>query len=103
MTAKPMTAKELDEMRARALCLDDDAARCAGGCIPTRDGTCHYLSNARAVREADEAAGLATVATVATMEMLVSMSEADKGPTAKYTNLMWEAAIAAGRIRECGE
>ncbi len=71
MTNTPETVEELDKGRARAMCLTDEP-RCADGCIPMKNGECHYLSYARAIRESDQAASVVPVPVEATLDMQIA-------------------------------
>lgn len=104
-----MTAEELDEMRARKMaehCYPPEAEGFEHFYLLTRDTT--WRKQARAIREADEAAGLKIVPGEATKEMVRAFT-GDQGcePTWGLASMGTantveglNAAIAAGAIRE---
>ena len=115
MTDTPKTAEELDEMRARALHDYTEKgfpARVRTGWDGATGGSkVVYRNRARALREADEAAGLKIVPAKATEEMVRAFT-GDQGcePTWGLASMGTantvedlNAAIAAGAILEDGK
>ena len=116
MTDTPKTAEELDEMRARVLCAADEDAPDGkainyaftttyhrGDCTnePMTCPVCYadeYRDKVRAIREADDAAGLKIVPAEATEAM--SAAAHGSGGRGIQCKPLIDAAIAAGAIRE---
>ncbi len=101
MTSTPKTVDELDKMRARVLAKEAMPNAFRANIISDSDWE-SFADDARAIREADEAAGLAVVPAEATEEMWAAMNARDEAEPPAALWDIYAAAIAAGKVRGTG-
>lgn len=93
-----MTADELDEVVARAICANDfdGDANVFDQCSSAQQG--NYRQNARAVRKAISAAGMEVVPKEPTDHQLREGQKAWMGDTQRRSTTLYRAMVRAGAV-----